>query len=106
MLAIVLLGAFLVSRGCANRGTTYDAKKAIAIARKQLDFTPKCSQIRYLRTGLSSQPVWAVSLWTLDKRGQFDRVTVVVVAARTGRVISVNKQPALQSTPPQCSSPV
>ena len=104
-LAVVLLAAFAASRSCASSGTKTSQSEAIAIARKQLDFTPKCVQIRYLRIGLQSQPVWAVALWTL-KNGRFDRVTTVMVAARTGQVVSVNRQPSVQSTPAQCRSPV
>jgi hypothetical protein len=104
-LAVVLLAAFLATRSCAARGTNTSQDEAIRIARKQLDFTPKCVQIRYLRMGLQSQPVWAVALWTL-KNGRFDRVTTVMIAARTGRVLSVNRQPSVQSTPAQCKAPV
>jgi hypothetical protein len=103
--AAVLTAAFLLTKGCASSGTNYSAKEAIAIARKQLDFTPKCVQIRYLRTGLQSEPVWAVALWTL-KNGRFDRLTNVIVAARTGKVVSVRKQPPTNSTPAQCRAPV
>jgi hypothetical protein len=105
MLMAVLLAAFLVSRGCASSGTNVSQEEAIEIARKQLDFRPRCVQVRYLRRGLKSTPVWAVSLWTL-KRGQFDRVAIVLVATRDGRVISVTPQPSVQSTAPQCESPV
>jgi hypothetical protein len=105
-LAAVLTAAFLATKGCASSGTKYSAKDAIAIARKQLDFTPKCVQIRYLRSGFKSEPIWAVALWTLDKAGRFDRLTNVIVAARTGKVISVRKQPPTNSTPAQCRAPV
>jgi hypothetical protein len=106
MLGVVLVAAFAVSKGCASSGTDYSSKQAVAIARKQLDFTPKCMQIRYLRTGLQSQPVWAVSLWTLDPKGRFDRIGVVVVSARTGKVLSLTRHASGQSTRPQCVSPV
>jgi hypothetical protein len=102
----VLLAAFAASRSCASSGTNVSQEEAIQIARKHIDFRAKCSQIRYLRRGLKSQPVWAVSLWTLDKRGQFDRVSIVLVAARDGRVLSVTKNPVVQGTGPQCSAPV
>jgi len=105
LLVGVLAAAFAASRSCAASGTTYDAKAAVRIARTQLDFTPRCVQVRYLRRGVESEPVWAVSLWTLA-HGRFDRITVVVVAARTGRVLSVDRDPSTSSTPPQCSSPV
>jgi len=105
-LALVLGAAFLATRSCASSGTTYSQKQAIAIARKQLDFTPKCVQVRYLREGFHSNPVWAVSLWTLDAKGEFDRLTTVQVSAQTGKVLTVRRQPPTQSTPPQCSSPV
>jgi hypothetical protein len=104
-LAAVLAAAFAATKGCASSGTNYSADEAIAIARKQLDFKPKCVQIRYLRTGLKSEPVWAVALWTL-KNGRFDRLTNVVVAARTGKVVSVRRQPPTNSTPAQCKAPV
>jgi hypothetical protein len=105
MLAVVLLAAVLVARGCGSSGTNTSSKEAVAIAKEQLDFTPKCFQIRYLRMGLQSTPVWAVSLWTL-KNGTFDRIAVVLVAARTGEVVSVNQHAQTQATAPQCSSPV
>jgi hypothetical protein len=104
-LAAVLAAAFLATKGCASSGTKYSANDAIAIARKQLDFTPKCVQIRYLRIGLKSEPIWAVALWPL-KNGRFDRLTHVIVAARTGKVVSVRKQPPTNSTPAQCRAPV
>jgi len=106
ILLAVLLAAFAASRSCASSGTNVSQREAIDIARKHVDFRAKCSQIRYLRRGLKSQPVWAVSLWTLDRRGQFDRVAVVLIAARNGRVLSIAEQPAVQGTAPQCESPV
>lgn len=105
LLVALLLAAFAVSRSCASSGTNVDKERAIAIAREQLDFVPRCAQVRYLRRGVRSQPVWAVSLWTL-KRGRFDKVGVVLVAARDGRVISVTRQPSVRSTSPQCESAV
>jgi hypothetical protein len=104
-LLAVLFAAFLVSRGCASSGRNVSKEEAIRIARKQLDFRPRCAQVRYLRQGIKSQPVWAVSLWTL-KAGQFDRVGLVLVAARDGRVISVTRRPDVAGTAPQCESPV
>jgi hypothetical protein len=106
ILVVVLLGAFAVSRSCAASGTNVSQQEAIQIARKHIDFRAKCSQIRYLRRGLKSQPVWAVSLWTLDRKGRFDRVAVVLVAARNGRVLAVTNRAAVQATSPQCSAPV
>jgi hypothetical protein len=105
MLAVVLVLALLVARGCGSSGTNTSQREAVDIAAQQLDFTPKCFQVRYLRMGLQSTPVWAVSLWTL-KNGQFDRIAVVLIAARTGEVVSVNQHARNQATAPQCQSPV
>jgi hypothetical protein len=105
-LLVVLLAAFLVSRSCGSSGVEISQERAIAIAKRQLDFEPECVQVRVFRGGLRSQAFWAVSLWTLDRQGRFERVAVVQINATTGEVTSVNEQPRLAVTQPQCASPV
>ena len=83
-----------------------DKEKAIKIAVRQLDFKPECVQVRFLRRGFRSYPYWIVSLWTLDARKRFERVTLVEVDARTGKVARVTRHPSIGGTQPQCASPV
>ncbi len=66
-------------------------ERAIAIAKRQIDYRPDRVQIRLVKRGFQSRPFWAVSLSTLDSNGQVDRASVVVVDARTGDVTEVRK---------------
>jgi hypothetical protein len=106
ILLVVLLAAFLVSRSCGSSGAEIDQDRAITIAQARLDFEPECAQVRFVRRGIRGGSLWAVSLWTLDEDGRFEQVTLVLVNARTGDVVQVNRNPRVSATQPQCSSPV
>jgi len=105
ILVAVLVAALLVSRGCGSSGDV-DKDRAVAIALQQVDFTPECKQVRYVRRGIQARGFWAVSLWTLDDEGEFDRVSVVLVDAQTGAVGDVTNQPQVGATQAQCADPV
>jgi hypothetical protein len=105
ILLVVLALALLVARGCGSSGEV-SKDEAIEIARKELRFEPECVQIRFVRRGIQALPFWAVSLWTLDRKGEFDQISLVFVNAHTGAVADVNRRPAVGSTQPQCESPV
>jgi hypothetical protein len=106
ILLAVLVVAFLVSKSCGSSGDRIGQDRAVEIAIGELDFEPECKQIRFVRRGIQGASYWAVSLWTLDAAGRFDRVTLVLVNARTGDVLQVNENPNIASTQPQCASPV
>jgi len=82
-LVVLLFAAFLATKSCARHENKISQEQAIAIARKQIDFTPDKVQIRYLPQGVPPVYYWAVSLYTL-KDGYPDRVQVVLVHATTG----------------------
>lgn len=87
----VLLLALLVSRSCASSGQISQAE-AVAIAKRQVQYQPDRTQVRFVRRGVpKARGYWAVSLSTLDSSGRLDRVTVVVVDARTRAVTEVRK---------------
>ncbi len=103
-LLAVLVAAVLATRSCASSGdVTQD--EAVAIAIRHVDFEPECFQVRFLRIGLNSTPLWAVSLWTLDKVGGFKRIAVVQVNAVTSEVVSIDRDATSPYTQPQCASP-
>ena len=104
VLAVVLGAALLAARSCASGGDVTQ-EEAVAIAIEQLDFKPECKQVRFYRAGINSEPLWAVSLWTLDRVGAFKRVSVVQVSARTGTVVAVDRSRGSPYTKPQCVSP-
>jgi hypothetical protein len=106
ILLAVLVAAFLVSRSCGSSGAEIDEARAIEIAQSRLDFDAECAQVRFVRRGIRGGGFWAVSLWTLDDADRFERVTVVLVNARTGDVVQVERNPRVSGTQPQCSSPV
>ena len=103
---MVLLAAFLVSRSCGSSDPDVSQDEAVEIATGAIDFRAECYQIRFLRQGVQSRPFWFVSLWTLDARGDFEKLSLVQVNAETGRVAAVNNNPVNRSTRPQCDSPV
>lgn len=102
-LALVLGAALLAARSCASGGDVTQ-EEAVAIAIKQLDFKPECKQVRFYRAGINSEPLWAVSLWTLDAVGAFKRISVVQVNARTGAVVNIDRSRSSPYTKPQCAS--
>jgi hypothetical protein len=81
--------AVVVARGCAGAGAEISKEDAIEIARGEVPYEPEATQVRLVRRGFQSRPFWAVSLSTLDSAGDPDRVTVVVVDARTRAVEEV-----------------
>jgi hypothetical protein len=86
----VLLLALAVSRGCASSSSEISQEEAIAIAKREVEYEPDRTLVRLIRRGVpNSRRFWAVSLSTLDTNGRPDRVTVVVVDARTRAVDEV-----------------
>ena len=87
----MLLLALALSRGCASRSGEISKEEAVRIATREVDFRPERTQVRLIRRGFQSRAYWAVSLSTLDDRGAVDRVTVVLVDARTREVAEVRE---------------
>jgi hypothetical protein len=86
----ILAVAFVAAQTCQKSQIRFDKNEAIATAERQVDFTPKRTQIRLLRQGLNSKPYWIVSLSTPGTRkGTFTNLTVVRIDANTGKVASV-----------------
>ena len=89
MLGVLLL-ALAVSRSCASTESQISEEEAIEIAKREIDYEPERTVVRLVRRGVpTSRPYWAVSLSTVDARGDLDRVTVVLVDARTREVAEV-----------------
>jgi hypothetical protein len=90
VIVAVLVLAFLVSQTCQKSSIRFDKNQAIAKAEAAVDFTPKRTQVRFLRQGLDSKPFWIVSLSRPGKqRGTFSELAVVRVDANTGKVKDV-----------------
>ena len=92
ILVAVLIAALLVARSCGSRDTEVTSNEAAEIARGEVSFEPDQVVTRFVPRGIESRPTWAVSLSTLAAGGALERVTVVVVDARTGDVIEVHDQ--------------
>jgi Peptidase propeptide and YPEB domain len=87
VIVAVLLLAFVVSQTCQKTSIRLDKNQAIAKAEAQVDFSPKRTQVRFLRQGLNSKPYWIVSLSRPGKRqGTFSELAVVRIDANTGKV--------------------
>ena len=85
----MLLAAFAVARGCASSEGDISKEQAIEIARREIDYRADRVQVRLLRRGFQSRSAWAVSLSALSPAGQIERVTVVVIDARTREVVEI-----------------
>ncbi|MFN0155954.1 MAG: hypothetical protein ACKVUT_16400 [Gaiella sp.] len=85
-LAVVLLLALAVSKGCASEGRNISSERAMEVARASITFTPDRTQVRFVQQGIPPRPLWAVSLYT-TKAGRPDRVVVVLVDADTGKIV-------------------
>lgn len=87
----LLIAIFLVSRGCQSEGIDLTKEQAIEIARKEVDFKPDLEVVRLIRRGVRFKPHWAVSLSREDANGKRTDVTVVIVDASTGKVVTVDR---------------
>ena len=92
LLLAVLAVAFVVSKSCASRDTAGDSDDAVEIARGEVDYEPERVMVRFTPRGIDSTPHWAVSLSVVDAAGNVERVTVVLVDARTGDVVEVDRE--------------
>lgn len=93
VIVAVLVLAFVAAQTCQKSSIRLDKNQAIAKAEQQVTFTPKRTQIRLLRQGLTSKPYWVVSLSRPGKReGTFSELAVVRINANTGRIESVRQQ--------------
>lgn len=87
--ALLALAASGVLR--ADRDIAVPAGEAVRIAQTQVDFVPEQTNVRLVRQGFATRPVWAVSLSIpspADGR-EHERLTTVEVDARTGEVLRV-----------------
>jgi hypothetical protein len=92
VIVAVLVVAFVASQTCQRSSIRLDKDEAIAKATAQVNFTPKQTQIRLLRQGITSRPYWVVSLSRPGKvEGTFSSLAVVRINANTGKVESVER---------------
>jgi hypothetical protein len=89
---MVLVAAGLVAQNCGSRETEVSKEDAVVIAKREIDYEPERVLTRFVPRGFQSRPSWAVSLATLDSRGDVERVTVVVVDGVTGDVVEIRRQ--------------
>jgi hypothetical protein len=107
---IVLIGLFVLAifaaRSCQQSQIRITKEQAIAIAERQVDFSPGSTQIRLLRQGLNRKPFWFVSMSdpvgsATNPKG-FRRLVLVEIDANTGKVENVDNQiPGTPARPKQ-----
>jgi Peptidase propeptide and YPEB domain len=98
VIAALLVVTFFVARNCQQSQIRITKEQAIATAEREVDFTPRLTQIRLLRQGLNSTPFWIVSL-SIPKgedEGTYSRLALVRVDANTGKVADVRQGRAAQ----------
>jgi hypothetical protein len=92
VIVAVLVLAFVAAQTCQKSSIRLDKNEAIAKATAQVHFTPKQTQVRLLRQGLTSKPYWIVSLSRPGKvEGTYSRLAVVRINANTGKVETVER---------------
>jgi hypothetical protein len=87
VLALALVLVYVLGRGKPS----VSEDEAVSIARPQIDFVPEAHQIRFMRRGIPPHGFWVVSFFTRKRAGGYDRVTVVLVDASSGRVSEVRR---------------
>ena len=91
----LLLITFVAARSCQQSQIRITQDQAIATAEQRIPFEPTSVQVRMLRQGLTSQPVWVVSL-SVPREGTnaqvFDELAVVRVNANNGKVLDTRIQ--------------
>ena len=91
----LLVLTFVAARGCQQSQIRITKDQAIATAEQRIPFEPTHVQVRMLRQGLNSRPVWVVSL-SVPREGTqaqvFDELAVVRVNANTGKVEDIRIQ--------------
>jgi hypothetical protein len=90
MAGLLALG-FVLVHVVDRPGAKVSQDEAVVIARKQIDFQPEDHQIRFLRRGIPSRGYWAVSFFIRKEAGGYERVTVVLVDAASGKVTEVRR---------------
>ena len=91
-IAVILVAALVVSRSCQQSQIRLTKDQAIARAEAQVSFKPTREQVRLLRQGLSSRPMWIVSLSIPRKNGTFAQLAVARVDANTGKIVDLKVQ--------------
>ena len=87
VIAAVLVVAFVAAQTCQKSSIRLTRNRRSRRRRRRTDFTPKRTQIRLLRQGLSSKPYWMVSLSRPGKRrGTFSALAVFRINANTGKL--------------------
>jgi hypothetical protein len=95
----LLVLTVLVANSCQRAQVRFSQQQAVALARQQIDFEPTRTQVRLIRQGIQSRPVWAVSLSVPTGPDRFDRLAVVRIDANKGKVVSVATQRTPAPTP-------
>lgn len=93
VIVALLAVAFVVAKSCQQSQVRVTKEQAIATAQRAVDFTPRISNVRLLRQGLSSRPFWFVNLSVPGRDGDLPRrLSVVKIDANTGKVEDVDRQ--------------
>jgi hypothetical protein len=89
----VLVLAFVVARGCQQSQVRISKETAIVTAEREVDFTPRRTNVRLLRQGVNSKPYWFVNLSVPGRqKGSISRLSVVKIDANTGKVVEIDRQ--------------
>jgi hypothetical protein len=93
VIVAVLVLAFVVAQTCQQSQIRYTEQQAIALAKRQVDFTPDRTQVRLVRQGIASEPFWFVSLSVAgDGKDEFRELALVKIDANNGKLESVSRQ--------------
>jgi hypothetical protein len=95
---VLLVLCFIVARTCQQAQIRVTEEQAVATAKREVDFTPKLTQVRLLRQGLDRRPFWIVSLSipTGETPDTFSRLALVRIDANTGKVESIQEQEVVE----------
>ena len=96
----LLLLTFFAARTCQQAQIRVGKEEAIATAKREVDFVPSRTQIRFLRQGINRKPFWFVSLGIPLGGGEegYSALAIVKIDANTGKVEEVDEATEAQGT--------
>ena len=87
VIAIALVGAFLVSRGCQRTQVRISKDQAIALGQRQLDFKPQDHSVRMVLRGIPPKRWWAVSYFIRKPHSSgYRKLETLLINANTGKI--------------------
>lgn len=87
VIAIALVAAFFVSRGCQRSQIRISKDAAVALGQRHIDFKPQDHTIRMVLRGVPPKRYWVISYFIRRPHASgYRKLTVLLINANTGKI--------------------